>query len=495
MAHLLDPASPVYKKARRFAARLKSPPNDAWTPFRVAEKRYKARFPPPDLSATLDLATRNPHRSPEITQGLWRGSPDAINCTEICGKQACIIPHIPGLVVLPSFIGADLQRELIRWALCKQVRDNETNLHVHYHLPEQGLWNAHLESRLCSKETIMQPKRCTSDDQPKSGPRQLVDNTAAAPETFDRIIATPKPPQSPSTTLGPASASALLYKLRWANIGWSYHWGIKQYDFTKPRAHVDSIIKDLCRDVVEFVDWDQVFHGSESKWGIAGPEWKIWNETYEPDAGIVNFYQTRDTLMGHVDRSEVCATSPLVSISLGNAAVFLIGGKTREIEPIPLILRSGDVIIMSGPDCRRAYHGVPRVLEGTLPPHLRSENVGDSDWPIYEEYMNTTRININFHCTFSHAYLVSKTMENDQGVLVDLYVPRKCAATNRLITSKDHASVQISIADVDANGRALPTSTTFALCGQVRSQGEGDDSLNRLATTAGLLRNVWSYQK
>jgi len=86
-------------------------------------------------------------------------------------------------------------------------------------------------------------------------------------------------------------------------------------------------------------------------------------------------------------------------------------------------------------------------------------------------------------------------MENDQGILVDLYVPRKCAATNRLITSKDYASVQISIADVDANGRALPTSTTFALCGQVRSQGEGDDSLNRLATKAGLLRNAWSYQK
>ncbi|KAF8797971.1 hypothetical protein BYT27DRAFT_7123983 [Phlegmacium glaucopus] len=82
-----------------------------------------------------------------------------------------------------------------------------------------------------------------------------------------------------------------------------------------------------------------------------------------------------------------------------------------------------------------------------------------------------------------------------QGVLVDLYVPRKCSATNRLITSKDHASVQISIVDVDANGRALNTSTTFALCGQVRSQGESDDSINRLATKAGLLRNVWSYSK
>lgn len=94
--------------------------------------------------------------------------------------------------------------------------------------------------------------------------------------------------------------------------------------------------------------------------------------------------------------------------------------------------------------------------------------------------------------------------DTKQGVLVDLYVPRKCAATSqygiwlqdyttwpncqlsdRLITSKDHASVQIAIADVDANGRALPTTTTFALCGQVRSQGESDDSMNRLATKAG----------
>ena len=59
------------------------------------------------------------------------------------------------------------------------------------------------------------------------------------------------------------------------------------------------------------------------------------------------------------------------------------------------------------------------------------------------------------------------------------------AILDRLITSKDHASVQISIVDGDADGRALPTSTTFALCGQVRADGESDDSLNRLATKAG----------
>ncbi|KTW31008.1 40S ribosomal protein S21 [Pneumocystis jirovecii RU7] len=87
-------------------------------------------------------------------------------------------------------------------------------------------------------------------------------------------------------------------------------------------------------------------------------------------------------------------------------------------------------------------------------------------------------------------------MENDQGVLVDLYVPRKCAATNRLIKAKDHASIQINICDVSSDGRQIPgKDTTYALCGFVRSKGESDDCINRLATRDGLLKNVWSYQR
>ncbi|PWN54292.1 putative 40s ribosomal protein s21 [Violaceomyces palustris] len=87
-------------------------------------------------------------------------------------------------------------------------------------------------------------------------------------------------------------------------------------------------------------------------------------------------------------------------------------------------------------------------------------------------------------------------MENDRGDLVDLYVPRKCAATGRIIEAKDHASVQIAVADVDANGKVIPgSSTLFPLSGPLRTAGEADDSLNRLAQKEGLLRNVWNYQK
>ncbi|KAJ2712731.1 40S ribosomal protein S21 [Coemansia spiralis] len=86
-------------------------------------------------------------------------------------------------------------------------------------------------------------------------------------------------------------------------------------------------------------------------------------------------------------------------------------------------------------------------------------------------------------------------MENDRGDLVDLYFPRKCSATNRLIGAKDHASIQINIADVNEKGVATGTSTTYAISGLVRSRAESDDSINRLATKGGYLKGVWSYQR
>lgn len=87
-------------------------------------------------------------------------------------------------------------------------------------------------------------------------------------------------------------------------------------------------------------------------------------------------------------------------------------------------------------------------------------------------------------------------MENTDGKLVELYVPRKCSATNRIIKPKDHASVQLNVANVDSEGRAIPGSnTTYALCGFVRARGEADDCVNRLAQEDGLVKNVWSYSR
>jgi len=86
-------------------------------------------------------------------------------------------------------------------------------------------------------------------------------------------------------------------------------------------------------------------------------------------------------------------------------------------------------------------------------------------------------------------------MENDQGKVVELYIPRKCSATGRLITAKDCASVQINVGDVDAEGLLVDTFTAYALSGSVRIKGEADDALNRLATQDGYLKMTWSARR
>lgn len=62
------------------------------------------------------------------------------------------------------------------------------------------------------------------------------------------------------------------------------------------------------------------------------------------------------------------------------------------------------------------------------------------------------------------------------------------SATGRLVTAKDHAAVQLNVADVDESGRLTGTSKTYVLSGFVRSMSESDDSLNRLCSQDGYLK-------
>jgi DNA alkylation damage repair protein AlkB len=92
--------------------------------------------------------------------------------------------------------------------------------------------------------------------------------------------------------------------------------------------------------------------------------------TMLPDLCIMNFY-TSDAKMGvHQDKDErpdtIAAGIPIVSVSLGDAARFVIGGLSRRDPTQPLVLRSGDVLVMGGPS-RLRYHGVTRILPGTAP--------------------------------------------------------------------------------------------------------------------------------
>ncbi|KAG5394528.1 hypothetical protein IGI04_024491, partial [Brassica rapa subsp. trilocularis] len=86
-----------------------------------------------------------------------------------------------------------------------------------------------------------------------------------------------------------------------------------------------------------------------------------------------------------------------------------------------------------------------------------------------------------FDIVFEFRYrLLEFKMQNEEGQVTELYIPRKCSATNRMITSKDHASVQLNIGHLDADGIYTGQFTTLALCGFVRAQGDADSGVDRL---------------
>jgi small subunit ribosomal protein S21e len=70
---------------------------------------------------------------------------------------------------------------------------------------------------------------------------------------------------------------------------------------------------------------------------------------------------------------------------------------------------------------------------------------------------------------------------NLEGKTTDLYLPRKCDYTDRIITPKDTSSVQISVCDVNEDGTInLAKSNVITLCGFVRSTGQSDAALDKV---------------
>jgi alkylated DNA repair protein (DNA oxidative demethylase) len=96
----------------------------------------------------------------------------------------------------------------------------------------------------------------------------------------------------------------------------------------------------------------------------------IWNAVAgtarSPECCLINFYDDQAKMGLHQDRDETDFTQPVVSISLGDDALFRIGNLTRGGATQSVWLRSGDVLVMGG-DARLRYHGIDRIAPGTSP--------------------------------------------------------------------------------------------------------------------------------
>lgn len=222
-------------------------------------------------------------------------------------------------------------------------------------------------------------------------------------------------------------ATTLLKKLRWSSIGLIYDWTRRIYVSEWGCRPLPEELATLAKNLVRLAS----LTSNDDKNTPTPPP-----ESFNPDAALINYYHEGDTLNGHIDDAEPDMTQPLVSLSIGRPGIFLIGGFSRDVEPIAILLRSGDAVILAG-DSRRSYHGVPRIFplktlheegvnggdggaekksvfstgglgklqrKGKAPqreliaPECEKTDWGDSsdvDFKPFEEHMNGSRINIS----------------------------------------------------------------------------------------------------
>ncbi|KAL8284443.1 hypothetical protein RB597_001822 [Gaeumannomyces tritici] len=277
-------------------------------------------------------------------------------------------PLLPGLLIFPSVVPPQLQRTLLDKLVHRDLSapEHQNNLHLHYDVPYPP-----------SQSRLAEGQQQEADD----------DEASASFFTYDPdSLATPLfQPKDPAVHKPLTVRRVLDRRLHWVTLGGQYDWTNRVYPDggTSPPA--------FPRDVAAFL------------------------ETVFPDtlaqAAIVNFYSPGDTMMMHRDVSEE-TDKGLVSISLGCDGLFMIApsdlGGDPEAAPrdagskeyLLLRLRSGDAIYMTK-ESRYAWHGVPKVLKGTCPPHLEDWPAGAADdgegarFQAWRGWMKTKRINLN----------------------------------------------------------------------------------------------------
>ncbi|RIA92841.1 hypothetical protein C1645_691274 [Glomus cerebriforme] len=375
------------------------------TQFRDAERNFKSRLPPPTFDNVIDFYNLD-QCSDEIKNKIMKielkvelGKEDeSEEKGNIFGdynelkegedvikgerKVAYLIKDIPGFIFIPNPFTPKVQKNIIKRCLKDFAKyPNKSNLDTHYILPKEGLWNLYekgINSELNENDVI--PLRA-SENRDK--------------EKEEKVEEKAEPLPSPGVPI--LSPSQLIKKLRWVTLGYQYHWPTKTYHLDK-RFSFPKDIELLTTFVIKSINGIKFIEKNENngeQYFINDYDHKKW----KPEAGVVNYYQLKDNLMAHVDKSEFNMEAPLISFSFGHTCIFLIGGITRDIAPIALYLRSGDISVMCGP-CRANFHGVPRILEGTLPRYLEPNYDDDPEWKIYGDFMSTTRINVNVRQVF-----------------------------------------------------------------------------------------------
>lgn len=250
-----------------------------------------------------------------------------------------------GLYMYPSLLPPAIQLELLDRLLHRDLcnPEHQTNVHMHYHVPYPSSTNEQHSSFF---------------------------DPSASGNTFL--------PRNPDVHKSISNEQFLNKKLRWTTLGGQYDWTNKVYPSGPPPAF-PSDVKDLIEDIFPM----------------------------KAEAAIVNVYSPGDTLSLHRDVSEEC-NRPLASVSLGCDALFIAGLDGVNVDGRPSVatirLRSGDAVLMSGKS-RYAWHGVPKVIEGTCPAWMenwpsRADKHDGGRFEQWRGWMKGKRVNLNVRQMF-----------------------------------------------------------------------------------------------
>ncbi|GFP95576.1 alpha-ketoglutarate-dependent dioxygenase alkb [Phtheirospermum japonicum] len=331
------------------------------TAFRIAEKKYKIYYDsnnkkkkiarPVDLSEVVDFRSilDKYNSNGELVKGV-----SVLNCD--FDQPIFCLESRPGFYFIPAALSPEKQCRWIRESLTSFPQPpNRTNHNAVYGSIEDLFVSA-------KKGKIL----VLEDKLPDDVHWKFVDELD---ETNGK------------DACKSVSASVLLRKLRWSTLGLQFDWSKRSYNVSLPHKEIPDALCCLAKR-------------------MAGPVMPRGIE-FQPEAAIVNYFGLGDMLGGHLDDMEKDWSKPIVSMSLGCKAIFLLGGKSREDEPIAMFLRSGDVVLMAE-EARECFHGVPRIFtdaENAEISHLESQFAGEDDQP-YLNYIRTSRININIRQVF-----------------------------------------------------------------------------------------------
>ncbi|KAF0753483.1 hypothetical protein AaE_005691 [Aphanomyces astaci] len=181
--------------------------------------------------------------------------------------------------------------------------------------------------------------------------------------------------KSQDSSAGDSKAKDPMQSLHWAALGYHYDWTTRTYP-----AHVGSRIPDELQAL-----------GTKFAHAVG--------LDLTSEAALVNYYKPSSTMGGHQDNVEVTFDHPVISVSLGCSAIFLKGGLSKDIAPLELLVRSGDVVIMGG-ESRLCFHGVAKILPVRHLDAFPLEKDGDAAESAIAKYVRVNRLNINVRQVF-----------------------------------------------------------------------------------------------